>query len=178
MGILSSNRQQQRALPITKGTKMAAAVKFLLAAVIALIGCGARVSAERVRRGEILTSDCNGCGMSTTFSDLDLRICGLRSGLKCCTAEELDNGVFTDNFQPGVVDSFEGDELGECENFDIGSVSSGADIEMRLFHTGTDGGRFDWVTVTLDSSEKYRCFFEEELDGNGSEVGKRCTRLQ
>merc|ERR1712187_467315 len=177
MGILSSNRQQQRALPITKGTKMAAAVKFLLAAVIALMGCGAPVSAERVRRAEILTSDCNGCGMSTTFSDLDLRICGLRSGFRCCTAEELDTS-FTDNFVPGEVYSCEGDDLGECENFDIGSVSSGSDIEMRLFHTGTDGGRFDWVTVTLDSSEKYRCFFEEELDGNDSEVGKRCTRLQ
>ena len=46
--------------------------------------------------------------------------------------------------------------MGECYNFDMGSVNNGSDISITLYHALTDGGKFDWAQVQLQDYSTYR----------------------
>ena len=112
------------------------------------------IFANHVRRIEVMTSDCEDCGMSILgqlsvkvwlfslqlifcifyyFSLKYLQLCGNGPG-QCCVAENLDN-FFSDDFNRGELSSFEGSTLGECNGFDLGQKEDWTSC-MTLYHSG------------------------------------------
>ena len=116
------------------------------------------ILANHVRRIEVLTSDCEDCGMSILgqlsvkvlkpFSQSSflfflyfflrlslkyLQLCGNGPG-QCCVAENLDN-IFSDDFNRGELSSFDGSTLGECNGFDLGQKEDWTSC-MTLYHSG------------------------------------------
>merc|ERR1711973_578585 len=92
-----------------KKSNMSAGKFLLLAATLAL--AAELVSAEYIKRIEVLTTDCETCGMGP-LGKLDVKVCGIRSGLRCCTAKGINN-LFANNFEPGQIDVFEAKQMGD-----------------------------------------------------------------
>lgn len=132
-------------------------------------------SANRVVQVEVKTSNCGDCGMGP-FGNLDIELCG-NGPQKCCRGT-LDN-AFHDDFNPGLISSFSGDGLGDCNGFEMGSKSDWTDGFMTLFHEGFDGGKFDWVTMTtdLDNGLTVYCEFNDFMESGDFQVGQKCRQL-
>merc|ERR1712126_375537 len=58
-----------------------------------------------------------------------------------------------------------------CNNYDLASTRN--DVSMKITHSGTDGGKFDWVKVYADSG-MYECLFSSNIDNGQSETGHSC----
>ena len=101
-----------------------------------------------------------------------------------------------DNFEEGQTDIFAGpSSLGECYNFDLGTITDADDvcefyktfcfnfssfqiiffIAITLYHSGTDGGKFDWVQVLTTTNKIYRCQIGVFMDGSNYIKGTGCT---
>ena len=50
-------------------------------------------------------------------------------------------------------------------------------LEIRLYHTGTDGGLFEWVKVVTNSGKMYQCDFGVFIDGDGYMKGTNCKSI-
>jgi len=134
-----------------------------------LVFCGllALASANKIHRVEVYTSDCFQCGMSV-LGKISLEVYG--QGGRYCNTGLLDN-VGTDDFNRGTISTFAGSTIGNCNNYDLGNTKN--DVSMKITHSGTDGGKFDWVQVFADSGH-YECFFSSNLDNGQTETGHSC----
>jgi len=134
-----------------------------------LVFCGllALASANKIHRVEVYTSDCFQCGMSV-LGKISLEVYG--QGGRYCNTGLLDN-VGTDDFNRGTISTFAGNTIGNCNNYDLGNTRN--DVSMKITHSGTDGGKFDWVQVYADSGH-YECFFSSNLDNGQTETGHSC----
>ena len=79
----------------------------------------------------------------------------------------------SNDFEEGQTSSFQGSELGECEDFDIGTKTdwSGA---MTLYHSGLDGGKFEHAKVYTDEGIILMCYFSKFLESDDFEEGFGC----
>merc|ERR1712133_80983 len=121
-------------------------------------------ASNNIHRVEVFTSDCFQCGMSV-LGKITLEVYG--QGGRYCSTGILDN-VGSDDFNRGTISTFAGDNIGNCNNYDLASTRN--DISMKITHSGTDGGKFDWVQVFSDNGH-YECYFSSELDDGQSETG-------
>ena len=90
-------------------------------------------------------------------------------------AEDSDS-TFSDDFEEGELSSFQGDELGECKDFEIGKKLDWSGC-MTLYHSGPDGGKFEYVTVDTDVGITLKCYFSKFLDSGDFEEGYNCHQL-
>merc|ERR1712142_193740 len=135
-----------------------------------LVFCGllALASANKIHSVQVYTSDCFQCGMSV-LGKISLEVTGYTG---TCKTGILDN-VGHDDFNRGTISTFTGTNIGKCNNFDLTSSTTSSYIHMKLTHTGTDGGKFDWVQVFTDGGH-YECYFSSNLDNGQSELGHGC----
>merc|ERR1712109_322255 len=130
--------------------------------------CGANI-----REIHVKTADCDGCGM-TFLGQLSIKVCGQgQSPAICCVAANLDDSD-SNNFEEGNEDVFQGKDLKECENFDLGNVVSADQFSLVLYHAGSDGGTFDFASVITDKGKELVCRFQTFLDGSSWENGFDC----
>merc|ERR1712042_72942 len=129
----------------------------------------AAASPNKIHSVQVYTSDCFQCGMSV-LGKISLEVTGY--GGRICNTGILDN-VGHDDYNRGTISTFSGSTIGQCNNFDLTSLTSSHDIHMKITHTGTDGGKFDWVQVFTDGGH-YECMFSAKLDHGDSETGHGC----
>ena len=86
------------------------------------------------------------------------------------------DSTFSDDFEEGELSSFQGDELGECKDFEIGKKIDWSGC-MTLYHSGPDGGKFDYVVVHTDVGIVLKCYFSKFLDSGDFEEGYGCYQL-
>merc|ERR1711974_426903 len=98
-------------------------------------------SGNRIRRVEVFTSDCFQCGMSA-LGKISVDIYG-QAG-KHCNTGLLDN-VGKDDFNRGTISTFTGATIGQCNGYDLAKTKN--EISMKITHSGSDGGKFNWVQV-------------------------------
>merc|ERR1712001_86839 len=78
--------------------------------------------ASNIQEIEVVTADCENCGM-TFLGELSVKVCGQGPAPSiCCVVANIDND--DDNFEEGAIDVFSGNDLKECYNFDLGNVVS------------------------------------------------------
>merc|ERR1712002_250081 len=122
--------------------------------------------AERVNSISTHTQDCLFCGMVEGVGYLTLKVCG---STDCCLTRTLDSDGI--DWMPGSTDTFQGSELAECSNYEIGYPP----FSVSLFHDDTDGLTLDWVEVnTLES--RARCDVGVNLDAH-SYVKSPCYNI-
>merc|ERR1712033_46004 len=124
-------------------------------------------ASNQIHRVEVFTSDCFQCGMSV-LGKISLEVYG--QGGRYCKTGMLDN-VGSDDYNRGTISTFAGSTIGNCNNYDLGNTKN--DVSMKITHSGTDGGKFDWVQVFADSGH-YECFFSSNLDNGQTETGHSC----
>merc|ERR1712055_1063306 len=124
-------------------------------------------ASNQIHRVEVFTSDCFQCGMSV-LGKISLEVYG--QGGRYCKTGMLDN-VGSDDYNRGTISTFAGSTIGNCNNYDMGNTRN--DVSMKITHSGTDGGKFDWVQVFADSGH-YECFFSSNLDNGQTETGHSC----
>merc|ERR1719411_607102 len=121
-------------------------------AVIATVASIAALSsASTLTEMSVKMADCSGCGMGS-LGALSVKVCG----------------------QAPV--SSPGGELVECQNFDLGGLTGVTDpVDMVIYHSGSDGGQFEYVEVLDSSNYKYRCYFDGFLDGESFLNNSGCS---
>merc|ERR1711936_894988 len=146
--------------------------------VIAIVASFAALSsASTLTEMSVKMADCSDCGMGS-LGALSVKVCGQAPvsspGGQCCVAVNLDNSE--NNFQDGGLDTFRGGELVECQNFDLGGLTGETDpVDMVIYHSGSDGGQFEYVEILDSSNYKYRCYFDGFLDGASFLVNSGCS---
>ena len=87
---------------------------------------------------------------------LCIQVCG---NLDCCLTPWM-----TGNFDEGATDYYEGpSQLGECSNFEFYEGNDGYDISMTIFHQGTDGACFEYISIGTKNANGtfgYVCEFD------------------
>merc|ERR1712029_175504 len=125
-----------------------------------------------VKEIEVVTASCENCGM-TFLGELSVKICGQGQAPSiCCVVANIDND--DDNFEEGATDVFTGNDLKECNNFDLGNVVSPDQFSLVIYHAGSDGGTFDFVSVITNDGKELICQFKTFLDGSSWEAGYDC----
>ena len=105
-----------------------------------------------LRQIDVKTGDCEDCGMSQ-FGDISIKVTSIHhpkftknwvlstfqlcgSGpLACCITGDLDN-AFENDFNQGSLSSFSGNNLGECNGFDMGDGPIDMSQIMTIYHSG------------------------------------------
>lgn len=128
--------------------------------------------ANRVSRIEVRTSSCDDCGMGA-FGSLEVEICG--NGPESCCRGTLDN-LFTDDFNPGQVSTFEGDGLGDCNGFELGSGNNWRNF-MTVYHEGPDSGKFDWIAMKTDLGVEILCDLFGWMSSGDFQVADNCEPI-
>ncbi len=81
------------------------------------------------------------------------------------------------NWQRGRVDTFDGQEIGECDRFDAGqSEASAFPLEIVLEHEGSNGGHLEWARINDEAGEAFQCKIQEKLD-NDDKRSYQCKRM-
>merc|ERR1711992_35663 len=147
------------------------------AAIATVASIAALSSASTLTEMNVKMADCSDCGMGS-LGALSVKVCGQAPvsspGGQCCVAVNLDNSE--NNFQDGGLDTFRGGELVECQNFDLGGLTGVTDpVDMVIYHSGSDGGQFEYVEVLDSSNYKYRCYFDGFLDGESFLDNSGCS---
>merc|ERR1712203_116058 len=76
--------------------------------------------ASNLKEIEVVTASCENCGM-TFLGELSVKVCGQgQAPTICCVVANIDND--DDNFEEGAIDIFTGNDLKECNNFDLGNL--------------------------------------------------------
>eukprot|EP00095_Tigriopus_kingsejongensis_P010511 maker-scaffold45_size475391-snap-gene-1.16 protein:Tk10511 transcript:maker-scaffold45_size475391-snap-gene-1.16-mRNA-1 annotation:"78" len=132
---------------------------------------------ENLREIHVATAACSDCGM-TALGQLSAKVCGKGSatalGGVCCVAFHLNTG--SNDFEEGNTDIFAGPSaLGECYDFDLGSMTAADNVEMTVYHSGSDGGQFDWIQVLTSENKIYRCQLGQFLDGTTFAPATACA---
>merc|ERR1712180_115884 len=133
-----------------------------IAVILCLVACviakaTTKAPPNKIHRIEVFTSDCLQCGMSV-LGKITVDIYG-QAG-KHCNTGLLDN-VGKDDFNRGTISKFSDATIGNCNNYDLGNTK--AEISMKITHSGSDGGKFNWIQVFSDKGH-YQCFFSSNLD--------------
>ncbi len=82
------------------------------------------------------------------------------------------------NWQRGRVDTFDGQEVGECDRFDAGqSEASAFPLEIVLEHEGSNGGHLEWARINDEAGEAFQCKIQEKLD-NDDKRSYQCKRMR
>lgn len=97
---------------------------------------------------------------------LHMAICGTT---QCCQMINLDT-QFND-FQQGAVDSFVGQYLQNCDNFELEDDSLKA---LLVTHRGDDAWNGEWIRILLDSGKFFDCAGPGWLD-NDEFANVQCT---
>ena len=48
-------------------------------------------------------------------------------------------------------------------------------LDMVIYHSGSDGGQFEYVEIVDSSNYKYRCYFDGFLDGESFSTNSGCS---
>ena len=81
------------------------------------------------------------------------------------------------------IDTFTGDDLGDCNGFDLGGSGS---VEIEMEHRGIDGGHLMWARINGTDGAKaavsLSCAIDEKLDGRvtktyGCLAGGKCNTM-
>jgi len=116
----------------------------------------------KIQKISTLTSICEDCDM-TLLGQVNVKVCGGVPGSSCCSVVNIgdfDNG----RFNQGVIDDFAGKhQLEDCYNYDLAKVSSPADLNVTVYHEGSDGGQLDWIEVHTES-KTVRCYLGVWMD--------------
>merc|ERR1711910_60071 len=99
------------------------------------------VSGERIQSIATHTKSCLSCGMIEGTSYLTVQVCGSQD---CCLSRSLDSDGI--NWLPGQTDTFQGDGILECANYEIGA----APFSVTAFHDGPDGLTLSWIEVRTE----------------------------
>eukprot|EP00095_Tigriopus_kingsejongensis_P004692 maker-scaffold858_size87625-snap-gene-0.14 protein:Tk04692 transcript:maker-scaffold858_size87625-snap-gene-0.14-mRNA-1 annotation:"p pilus assembly cpx signaling periplasmic inhibitor zinc-resistance associated protein" len=127
-------------------------------------------SLETIQEIWVQTADCSDCGM-TSLGHISAKICGNNT---CCFS-----GKLYGRFNVGAFDVFAGSEIGECDHYQIESFGDeGQYMGTALYHTGTDGGQFDFVEVLTLEGHRFECQMENRpIDDNQFIQSNRCNKL-
>merc|ERR1719244_158056 len=112
------------------------------------------VSGERVQSIATHTGSCFTCGMVEGVGYVTVKVCG---STDCCLSRSLDSDGI--NWLPGQTDTFTGDDILECDGYEIGA----APFSVSAFHDGTDGLTLSWIEVRTDM-RSVRCDLDSKLD--------------
>jgi len=122
-----------------------------------------------IQRVSTLTSTCQDCGM-TILGQVNVKICGGAPGWPCCSIVNMagfKEGFFTE----GQIDDFSGDDmLEDCYNYSLSQLSNPADLDITVYHEGSDGGALDWIEVSTNKAT-VRCTLGAFLDGFSNQKG-------
>jgi len=100
------------------------------------------------------TGSCFTCGMVEGVGYVTVKVCG---STDCCLSRSLDSDGI--NWLPGQTDTFTGDDILECDGYEIGA----APFSVSAFHDGTDGLTLSWIEVRTDM-RSVRCDLDSKLD--------------
>merc|ERR1712226_1243814 len=93
-----------------------------------------------------------------------------RPGWPCCSIVNMagfKEGFFTE----GQIDDFSGDDmLEDCYNYSLSQLSNPADLDITVYHEGSDGGALDWIEVSTNKAT-IRCTLGAFLDGFSNQKG-------
>lgn len=60
--------------------------------------------------------------------------------------------------------------------FNLGEVNFDDDVATTLYHTGSDGGKFDYVQIVTLAGKVYECPFGIFLDGQSYQSSATCYK--
>merc|ERR1719283_58211 len=126
----------------------------LLSCLLVLFSPFIFVAGDRVKSIATHTGSCFTCGMVEGVGYVTVQVCGSSD---CCLSRSLDSDGI--NWLPGQTDTFSGDDILECDGYEIGS----APISVSAFHDGTDGLTLSWIEVRTDI-RTVRCDLDSKLD--------------
>ena len=86
-----------------------------------------------------------------------------------------DDTPHDNDFQTGATDVFEGDAIGGCLNFEIGSDEIGVVFTIR--HEGSGGWKGEWAKIILEDGKEFTCDLNIMMD-NSMEKDFLCADLK
>merc|ERR1712059_54409 len=116
------------------------------------------------------TSTCEDCDM-TLLGQVNVKICTGSPELCCAIVNiaDFDSGYF----QLGHLDEFQGSRLlQDCDNYSLDKVTNPADLKLKVYHEGSDGGQLDWIEVHTNT-KTVRCYLGVWMD-EFSQVTGQC----
>jgi len=125
-----------------------------------------------IQRISTLTSICHDCDM-TLFGTINVKVCGGGGGVggyePCCSVVNIanfDSGLF----QQGQLDEFTGKALETCDNFSLSQLNNPSDLDVTVYHEGSDGAQLDWIEISTNAMTA-RCGLGMFMDGFSSQKG-------
>jgi hypothetical protein len=94
-----------------------------------------------------------------TFGKVDITI--YAANATYCYIGKLDGGG--NDFESGDINIFEGDELGDCYNFEVPDYQV---KQLSIQHSGTDGWKPEWFRIFFTSGAFVQCGDGEWIDNN------------
>ena len=122
-----------------------------LAIIIPSIQCGKLVELQ-LKTQDVDDADVDNDGY------IEKEIC---AGGSCCYMQELNLGY--DQYERGLLEGFTGQQLAECEGFDIPDDGT---VSVRLIHFGGDAWLGAYIRLLLDNGIYYQCPISSWLDDN------------
>merc|ERR1711936_831541 len=141
-------------------------------ALLALAIGAASADLGTIQRISTLTSICEDCDM-TLFGTLNVKVCGGGGGVggyePCCSVVNIanfDSGLF----QQGQLDDFTGQELEDCNNYSLSQLSNPSDLDVTVYHEGSDGAQLDWIEISTNTMT-VQCRLGMFMDGFSNQKG-------
>ena len=104
--------------------------------------------ASKLTELQIKTRNVADAGMNGFLS---LNICTANENI-CCTIIDIDSSL--DDFEPGHLDDYTGEQLVECAGFEI---SENDTFRVTIFHRGADAWFGQYVRLLMDSGIYFQC---------------------
>ena len=95
---------------------------------------------------------------------LSVNICTTNEN-KCCTILDIDS--FLDNFEPGHLDDYSGEQLVECAGFEM---SENDNFRVTIFHRGDDAWFGQYIRIFMDSGTYFQCPVTAWMDDDSIET--------
>merc|ERR1711910_13290 len=141
-------------------------------ALLALAIGAASANLGTIQRISTLTSICEDCDM-TLFGTINVKVCGGGGGVggyePCCSVVNIanfDSGLF----QQGQLDDFTGQELEDCNNYSLSQLSNPSDLDVTVYHEGSDGAQLDWIEISTNTMT-VQCTLGMFMDGFSNQKG-------
>ncbi len=93
------------------------------------------------------------------LGNIDIEI--IAQNASSCLVENLNSP--DNDFEPGAIDVFEGDQIGDCYNFEVPDYDI---IIFRITHSGIGGWKPEWFRVFFFDGALVQCFDGEWIDNN------------
>ena len=111
--------------------------------------------ASKLTELQIKTRNVADAGMNGFLS---LNICTANENI-CCTIIDIDSNL--DDFEPGHLDDYTGEQLVECAGFE---VSENDTFLVTIFHRGADAWFGQYVRLLMDSGIYFQCPITSWMD--------------